>query len=84
MVILVLITISACYIYDPSMKFLLYSGLPAPYQNPVTFWICMMEEVHFVVRCACMAVHMWQLQVIAFDLVNSNMAGIIDKLLSYQ
>ena len=82
MVILAGFTMLACYIYDPSMKLLLYSGLPASFQNPVTFWLCMMEEVHFFVRCTSMAVHMWQLQVIAFDLGNSNVAGIIEKLMS--
>ena len=82
MVIMLGVAISACYIYDPSLKLLLYSGLPASYKNPVTFWICMVEEVRFFVIAAGLAIT-WQMQVIAFDLVNSKLAEIIEKLISH-
>ena len=84
MVILAECAVLACYIYDPSMAFLMYSGLPVTLQNPVTFCICMVEEARYLLICAGIGIPAWQMQVIEFDLVNYNMEEIIERLISYE
>ena len=71
MIILTDSAIAACFFYDPTMKFLLYSGLPGGYQNVITFWVCMMEEICTILMCTGTLVPLWQVQVIAFELVNN-------------
>ena len=64
-------SIGLCFFYDPTMNFLLYSGLPGGYKNWLTFCLCMMEEDRILMMWAAIVVPMWQLQVMAFDLVNN-------------
>ena len=74
-------SILACFIYDPSMSLLLYSGLPATYQNSLTFWTCMVEEARYLTVFSGIAITALQLQVIAFDLVTKNVEETIEKLI---
>ena len=62
-----------CYVYDPTMSFLLYSSLPEKFQNWFTLGICTLEEARLLVTLAGICVPVWQLQVIAFDLVNNGL-----------
>ena len=69
--------IGACIVYEPTMKMLLYAAVPAPYQNSLTFWICFAEEMRFLVICIGIAIPTFQRQVIAFDLINTNLEDIL-------
>ena len=82
MIITGLFAVLACFIYDPSMNLLLYSGLPGAYQNQVTFWICMVEETRFLMFYVGIDTSTWQLQVISYDLVSNNLEEILEKLIS--
>ena len=66
----VIAMIAGCMLYDPTMKMLLYSGLPGQYQSWASAVICFAEEMRFLVILVGVAVPIWQFQVIAFDLVN--------------
>ena len=68
----------ASFIYDPTMRCLLYSALPECLKNRLSFWICFAEEMRFLLMFAGIFVPTWQLQVIAFDLVNSRLNLIVD------
>ena len=62
---------AACFIYYPSMNFLLYSGLPSSYKNWASFSVCMMEEIRLMMMGTMTMIPVWQLQVVAFDLANN-------------
>ena len=65
--------VAVCFFYDPTMNFLLYSGLPDQYKNWATFWVCMMEEIRLVMMVVGTVTPVYQLQVIAFDLANDTL-----------
>ena len=72
--------IVVCMVYDPTMKMLLYSGLPVQYQNWFVAGICFVEELRFLLILLGVAVPIWQFQVIAFDLVHRKLNGILEVL----
>ena len=81
MALLTLPVIGASFIYDPTMTAVLYSALPKCYKNRLTFWICFVEEMRFLLMLAAISVPTWQLQVIAFDLVNMKLDLLADRAL---
>lgn len=68
----------ASFIYDPSMRLLMYHALPDCCKNRLVFWICFVEEIRFLLMYIAIAVPAWQLQVIAFDLVNTRLDVLAD------
>ena len=70
--------IGASFIYDPTMRSLLYSALPECLKNRLSFWICFAEEMRFLLIFAGIVAPTWQVQVIAFDLVNNRLNIIAD------
>ena len=81
---MVLLTLPVCwasFIYDPTMRVLLYSALPECYKNRLSFWICFVEEMNFLLMFAGLAIPIWQMQVISFDLVKRNLDILTDTAL---
>ena len=73
--------IGCCYIYDPTLRLLLYSALPERYQNWLTFTMCLAEEIRLLLICSGVVVPVLQLQVISFDKVNVELEAIISSAL---
>ena len=73
MVLFGLPIIAASFVYDPTMRALLYSALPECWKNHLSFWICFGEEARFLLMFTAICVPTWQLQVISFDSVNSSL-----------
>ena len=69
----------ACFVYDPTVKLLLYSALPESYQNWVWFGTCYLEEVRFLLVLVGIEVPLWQLQLIAFEDINRGLIRIADS-----
>ena len=61
--------IVATYVYDPSMRLLLYSALPSRLQNWATFGLCLLEEIRFVLICVATGGPMFLLHTISFELI---------------
>ena len=70
----------ACFVYDPTMKLLLYSALPDNQKNWHSFLLCFVEEMRFIFIYKGLAIPAWQLQVIAFDLINKNLELLLESL----
>ena len=70
MIITAASAVAVCFLYDPAMNLLLYSGLPDCYKNWATFCVCMVEEIRLIMMVVGTVTSIWQLQVIAFDLAN--------------
>ena len=71
MILLAAVLIGACCVYDPTMRLLLYSALPESYQSWLLFGICFVEELRFMLMMISIAIPVWQMQVMSFDLVNT-------------
>ena len=65
--------ICASLVYDPTMKLLLYVMLPESYRTWPWFCGCLIAEAYFVLMLPILAVPVWQVQVMAFELVNSKL-----------
>ena len=76
-----IIMVGACFLYDPTLRLLLYSAVPERHQNWLTFFVCFVEEMHMMLIFAGTAVPMWQLQVICFDQVTDHMEAIISSVM---
>ena len=76
------VIIGACYIYDPTLRLLLYSALPERYQSWPAFTACLLEEMRLLFFCAAIAIPVLQLQVISFDLVNTQLEAIVNSALT--
>ena len=61
------------------MRMLLYSALPENHKNWISCGILWMEEVRLILFAAGFVVPVWQLQVIAFDLVNNGLKAVADS-----
>ena len=72
--------ILACFIYDPTMQLLLYSGLPTEHQNWLSFAVCFVEEMRFIFTFQGIAIPVFQVQVISFDLINQTLQLLLDSL----
>lgn len=64
------IALGAVLLYDPEMKYWPYFALPDDYKNPLTFFICWVQELWFVWMSIAVSIPPLQVQVIAFDLLN--------------
>ena len=71
--------IIACFILDPTMNLLLYSALPTSYQNWLSFSICLVEETRLLGFCMGIVTPVWQLQVVAFDLICHTLQTLIES-----
>ena len=80
MALLAVLVIGACYALDPTMKLLLYSALPARYQNCLTFAICLLEEIRILGIFAGTVTPVFQSQIIAFDLVSDNLECLTESM----
>ena len=80
MVALAVPAISASYVYDPSMRLLLFTALPSHLQNWATFGLCLLEEVRFLLMFLIIGVPILQAQVITIDLVSSRLQILIRKM----
>ena len=72
------IPIFACFIYYHMMGFLLFAALPERHQNWLWFIICYAEEVRYFLMLVAIGVLTWQLHVMAFDLISSNLERVAD------
>ena len=79
MVLLAAAMIGSCYLYDSTMRMLLYSVLPESQQNWISFGVLWAEEVRTVLFAGGVAILVWQLQVISFDLVNKSLTAVADS-----
>ena len=79
MALFTLSLIWASFIYDPTMRVLLYSGLPECWKNVLSFWACFAEDVRSLLIVTGMAVPTWQMHVMACDLVNRRLDVILDN-----
>ena len=70
MAVLVVVLIALTLVYDPTLTVFLYSMLPESYKTWLWFLACLMEEVRSMTIVAAIAVPAFQIQVMAFDLVN--------------
>ena len=77
MIALAAVVIAACILYDPTMKMLLYSSVPHSYKNWFSFGICFVEETRLLLMCVGINVPVFQLQLIAFELINSRLEEIL-------
>ena len=66
----------ACFLYDPEMRALLYSALPEKYKNWLTFCVCWLEELRMIWMGVGIAIPLFQIQVIVFDLLNDSLEAI--------
>ena len=82
MVLMAAVTVGACYLYDPTMKQLLYSALPESYKNWVSFGILWTEEVRLTLFATGLAIPVWQVQILAFDLATEKLRAVGDATLA--
>ena len=66
------------FVDDPTMSLLLHSMLPESWETCPWFLACLMEEACLMTVLTAIAVPMWQVQVVAFDLANIS----LDKMVS--
>ena len=70
--------IIACFILDPTMRLLLYSAIPASHQIWWSFGLCLGEEIRLLGFCTAIVTSVWQLQVVAFDLISNTLESLLD------
>lgn len=80
MVIPAVFMIGACFVYEPSMQLLLYSALPDEQKNWLSMIMCFLEEMRFLLIFEGLVVPTWQLQIIAFDRINSDLKLLTESL----
>ena len=68
--------ICASLVYDPTMKLLLYAMIPEVSKGRAWFCACLMAEAYFIFMITAIALPAWQVQVIAFELVNHKLQAI--------
>ena len=78
MVLLAAVMMGACYLYDSTMKMLLYAVVPESHKNWISFGILWMQELWLLQFALGIIVPMWQFEVIAFGLVNNSLTAIAD------
>ena len=79
MIILLVVAIGTCYISDPSMPVLLYSGLPKSYQSWLTFVVLFVQEMRLLLTLGSVFTPVIQLQVLSFDAVIAHLEGIANS-----
>ena len=78
--IIALVAIIAAFVYDPSMRLLVYVALPSHLQNWATFGFCLLEEIRFAVICIATVVPILQIQVISFDIVTEKLRQMVQNM----
>ena len=68
--------IAACFLYDPGMKVLVFSVLPEKHKNWLSFGVCWLEELRMLFMIVGIAVPVFQVQVITFDVLNYSLEAI--------
>ena len=68
--------ICASFVYDPTMKFLLFAMVPESWNTWPSFCIWLIVEAYLLFMLPVIALPAWQVQVIAFELVNHNLKAI--------
>ena len=72
-----IVLVLACFLYDPTLKLLLYSAIPERYQNWLSFGICYLEEARFILIQAGLEIPVCQLQLTTFEDINMNLTPLI-------
>lgn len=62
-----------CYLYDPTMKGLLYSALPTHCQTPARFSVCLLAEAHYMVYVVSVASPVFQLHIVICDAITQGL-----------
>ena len=70
------VAITACFIYDPTTKQLLYSVLPEAYKTWWSFGICLVAEVRLCLFVAGLMISAWQMQVVAFEFISNSLEAL--------
>ena len=73
-------TAGICYVYEPSMRLLLYAAVPVDYQNWLSFGLCFIVEIQYLAILVVTEASTWQLQVISFDLITHKLGGILEHM----
>lgn len=76
---LVMFAIIASYVYDPTMKFLIYAMMPESYKTWLWFLVCLTGELHHITMLIAIAIPPWQLQVISFELLNTSLQTLVSR-----
>ena len=77
MIALAAVVVAACILYDPTMMMLLYSAVPQSYKNWFSCGICFVEETRLLLIFVGINVPTFQLQMIAFELLNCTLEEIL-------
>ena len=78
MSILAVFIIVACMVYDPTMKMLLYTALPEKYKNRLSFGICILAELRFLIIITGLAVPTLQRQIVAFQDLDQALQALVN------
>lgn len=84
MVLAIIGLIIVAAIYDPTLQFLLYAGLPQHVQTWLTFAVLMLEEMRYMLMNCAVIVPVFTLQIISFDLVNSQLKFLMGLIKRYR
>ena len=79
MVLPAAVPIGACYVYRPKLKFLLYSCLPDDYQNWLTFALCLVEEMWFLMVILGLITPAYQTQLISYELIAKKLQDLVQS-----
>ena len=74
--IAMVLVMAASFLYDPGSSVLMYSALPETLKNWLSFCICWLEELHMLFMFVGIAGPVFQVQVIAFDLLEDSLERI--------
>ena len=77
MIILAVVLITVAFVYDPTLTVFPYSMLPQSYKKWPWFLVCLSEEVRSMIITAAISVPVFQIQVIAFEVVNTSLQNVI-------
>ena len=76
------VVVVACFLYDPDMKFLLYSAIRSKSDHSwwdwIIFVICSIEEARFIMFVMGIVLPMLQLQIISFDSINDIIQNLME------
>ena len=68
--------VCASFVYDPTMKLLLYAMVPDGWKTWPSVCTCLIMEANLMLMFAAIAIPAWQVQVTAFELVNHKLQTI--------
>ena len=79
MVLPLVLPIGACYVYAPELRFLLSSALPDAHQNWLTFALCMVEEIRFLMTILGLITPVYQTQLISYELIVRKLQHVVQS-----